>query len=110
MPPYTMQKKLDKAHNKMVVTSQHERGTMKQFNHNSIRIIREARSLSREQLADMIGASRQLVYLWETGKHCPSADYLASIISALGLKSTDIFFVNDDQHNVSQQEADVVAG
>ena len=77
----------------------------RRFNPESIRIIREARNLSREQFASMLGgdASRQLVHAWETGKYNPPVESLSSIVNALGLKSMDIFFTSSDQHNNSQE-------
>lgn len=79
----------------------------KHYNPESIRIIRESHNLSREEFAAKLGgtASRQLIHAWETGLYVPSVDSLSAIVNALGLKSLDIFFVNDDQQSVSQKEA-----
>jgi DNA-binding transcriptional regulator YiaG len=76
----------------------------KVFNPDSIRIIREAHNLSMEQLAERLGGktSRQLVHLWETGKHTPRADALTMIVNTLGLKSMDIFFTETDQRLKSE--------
>jgi DNA-binding transcriptional regulator YiaG len=76
----------------------------KHYNPEAIRIIREARNLSREEFAAMLGgtASRQLVHAWEAGGVKPSVEYLAIIVNALGLRSVDIFFVETDQQNDSQ--------
>lgn len=78
---------------------------MKRFNPESIRIIREARNMSRADLAAAMGgsASRQLIHMWETGKCNPSADYLSNIVNVLGLKSLDIFFTSTDQQSDSQR-------
>ena len=78
----------------------------KVFNPDSIRIIREAHSLSMEKLAERLGgkASRQLIHQWESGKHTPSADALSSIVNALSLRSIDIFFTETDQHNIGQKQ------
>ncbi len=77
----------------------------KTFNPESIKIIREARNLSREEFAAMLGgdASRQLVHAWETGKYNPSVESLSAIVNALGLKSVDIFFTNSDHHSDGQE-------
>jgi transcriptional regulator with XRE-family HTH domain len=77
----------------------------RRFNPDAIRIIREARNLSREELATLLGrkASRQMVHAWETGEYNPSVESLSAIMNALGLKSVDIFFTNTDQHNNSQE-------
>lgn len=79
----------------------------KRFNPESIRIIRESHNLSREQFADMLGAtaSRQLIHGWETGKYTPSVEYLSNIVNLLSLKSMDIFFTNTDHHDNIQKEA-----
>lgn len=54
--------------------------------------------MTRDDLAAAIGgnATRMHVHGWETGKHVPSAEYLAAIVNAFNLKSTDIFFTNSD--------------
>ena len=80
----------------------------KTFNPESIRIIREARNLSREEFATILGGdtSRQLIHAWETGKYNPSVESLSAIVNALGLRSMDIFFSHNDQQNDSHtQEA-----
>jgi DNA-binding transcriptional regulator YiaG len=73
----------------------------RRFNPESIKIIREARNLSREEFAAMLGGdtSRQLIHAWETGKYKPSVESLASIVNALSLKSVDIFFTNSDHQD-----------
>ena len=79
----------------------------KRFNHDSIRIIRESRNLTREQFAEVLGASRQLVYLWETGKYKPSMEYIMTIANKLDLRSVDIFFIDtDDAVNSPTNSAD----
>lgn len=77
----------------------------KQFNPESIRIIREARNISRDELAQMLGGStsRQVIHAWETGKYPPGSDTLAHILNTLGLKSMDIFFTNTDQQSISRE-------
>ena len=79
---------------------------LRKFNPDAIKIIREARNLSREEFASLLGgdASRQLVHAWETGKYNPSVESLSAIVNALGLKSMDIFFTITDQQNNMQED------
>ena len=63
------------------------------FNPDMIRIIRVQRGLTREEFAKRIGGSRQQVHAWETGKYRPSYGSISAIVSAMGLKSADVFFV-----------------
>lgn len=59
---------------------------------NSAEIIKRMRNnagLSRQELADKVGATISSVYNWESGKTSPSADMLLAIARATGY---DIIF------------------
>jgi len=52
--------------------------------------MREAAGLSREQLADAAGTSRQAIHNYETGTRQPTWDAVQAIAAALGV-TTDTF-------------------
>lgn len=66
---------------------------MKKFNHNSIRILRQAHGLSQSQFAEKIGNTikKQHVSQWENDEQKPSVDSLARIANAFNVP-IDIFF------------------
>jgi transcriptional regulator with XRE-family HTH domain len=53
---------------------------------HKLKRLREARGLSVTEVAKILGASRQAVYYWETGKRSPSA---ANLSSLFGLYKVD---------------------
>ena len=57
------------------------------------REIRERRiraGLSQERLANLIGASGQSVYLWESGKRSPNLQYVLRMSYVFGCEVSDI--------------------
>jgi len=58
---------------------------------------REARGLTRQRLAESIGAllghslSTSIVGLWENEQHVPRGDHLCALASALGVPIQDLF-------------------
>lgn len=49
-----------------------------------IRMLREAKGLTAEELARDLGVSRQVVYAWETGRRHPTLANLERLAGALG--------------------------
>lgn len=49
-----------------------------------IKEIREARGMTRKQIADAVGVSEVAVYYWENGRQKPSADKLPKLAELLG--------------------------
>ncbi|WP_238900546.1 helix-turn-helix transcriptional regulator [Clostridium sp. YIM B02500] len=57
---------------------------------------RASMDLSQEQLADMVGVTRQTIGMIEAGKFNPSLQLCIAICKALGKTLNDIFWEDDD--------------
>jgi len=63
---------------------------------NRLKIARAERGLSQDQLAQLVGVSRQTISSIETGQYCPSA-LLAFILAArLGKPIDELFRLDED--------------
>ena len=60
-----------------------------------MKIARIEKDLSQEQLADMIGVSRQTISMIEAGKFNPSLQLCISICKALDRTLNDLFWEPD---------------
>ena len=56
-----------------------------------LRLARQARGLSQQQLANVAGVSRQAISLWESGENDPSLRAAFALASALGMTVEDLF-------------------
>lgn len=56
-----------------------------------IKEIREARGMTRKQIADAVGVSEVAVYYWENGRQKPSADKLPKLAELLGCSIDELF-------------------
>ena len=56
-----------------------------------LRVLRAEREWTQEQLADLIGVSRQAINALETERHDPSLDLAFRIASAFGLAVEQVF-------------------
>lgn len=63
---------------------------------NRLRDIRKLNGLSQQQLADLIGVSRQTLSKWETGVALPDVDNLISLAEALHV-TTDYLLVREEK-------------
>nr|WP_207715140.1 MULTISPECIES: helix-turn-helix transcriptional regulator [Clostridium] len=57
---------------------------------------RASMDLSQEQLADIVGVTRQTIGMIEAGKFNPSLQLCIAICKALGKTLNDIFWEDDD--------------
>jgi transcriptional regulator with XRE-family HTH domain len=55
-----------------------------------IKTLREARRLSRQQLAQKAGVSRETIRLLEAGRFDPTLGTLTKLAGALGVRLTDL--------------------
>lgn len=60
---------------------------------NKIKVVRTIRKISQEQLAHMVGVSRQTICYIENGQFNPSAKLALLIFKALDYKFEDLFFL-----------------
>jgi putative molybdopterin biosynthesis protein len=56
-----------------------------------LRLARQARGLSQQQLADVAGVSRQAISLWESGENDPSLRAAFALANALGMTIEELF-------------------
>lgn len=61
------------------------------FSHQRLRELRQARSISREQLAVSVGRSYPSIHHYESGGTVPSIDVAEKLADALGVSVTDLF-------------------
>jgi putative transcriptional regulator len=54
--------------------------------------------LSQQQLADMVGVSRQTIVSIERGDYAPSVRLALLLAEKLGAKVEDIFFLEENDH------------
>ncbi len=59
---------------------------------NNLKIVRTAANLSQQQLADMVGVSRNTISSIETGHFCPTAKLALVLCIALDKKFEELFY------------------
>ena len=60
--------------------------------HNNVKIARTEKDLSQQQLADMVGVSRNTISSIETGQFNPTAKLALILCIALDKKFEDLFY------------------
>jgi len=78
----------------------------RKFNPNSIRILRQALSLTQEEFASKLGKSfsKQIVSQWENAVQIPSVSSLLAIVNTFNVP-LDIFFEETAEHGNKQHAA-----
>ena len=61
-----------------------------------MKIARVEKDLSQEQLADLVGATRQTISMIEAGKFNPSLQLCLSICKALGTTLDELFWPEEE--------------
>ena len=64
-----------------------------------MKIARIEKDLSQEQLADLVGATRQTIGMTESGKFNPSLQLCLSICRALGKTLDELFWEEEEAEN-----------
>lgn len=64
-----------------------------------IKIARVEKDLSQEQLADLVGVTRQTIGLIEAGKYNPTLKLCIAICNALGKTLNDLFWEEGGNKN-----------
>ena len=59
----------------------------------NIKTIRKSKGLSQEELADLVGVTRQTISSIETGQYCPSALLAFQLAQKLGKPIDQLFFL-----------------
>jgi putative transcriptional regulator len=60
---------------------------------NRLKVARAERSLSQEQLALLVGVTRQTISSIETGQYCPSALLAFQLAQQLGKRVDELFYL-----------------
>jgi putative transcriptional regulator len=63
---------------------------------NRLKIVRAEKDLSQEELAKLVGVTRQTICSIENGQYCPSALLAFLLASKLGKPVADLFFIEGD--------------
>jgi putative transcriptional regulator len=63
---------------------------------NRLRVARAERALSQEQLAHLVGVTRQTISSIETGLYSPSALLAFQLAENLGKRVDELFFLDGD--------------
>jgi len=63
---------------------------------NKLKLARVERELSQEQLADLVGVTRQTISAIETGKYCPSALLAFVLAKQLDKPIDELFFLKGE--------------
>ncbi|MFZ7101158.1 MAG: helix-turn-helix transcriptional regulator [Peptococcaceae bacterium] len=64
-----------------------------------LKLARVAKDLSQEQLAELVGVTRQTIGLIEAGKYNPTIKLCLAICKALGKTLDDIFWEEEDKND-----------
>lgn len=59
---------------------------------NSLKEIRQSKNLSQQELADMVGVSRNTISSIETGQYQPTAKLALTLAIALDKKFEEVFY------------------
>ena len=63
---------------------------------NRLRVARAERNLSQDELARLVGVSRQTIGSVETGQYCPSARLALTLALKLGKKVEELFYLEEE--------------
>lgn len=67
---------------------------------NRLRVARAEINISQEQLATMVGVTRQTIGSIETGQYCPTAKLAIILSKCLNKKFEDLFYLEEDDNRV----------
>ncbi len=63
---------------------------------NRLKVARAERSISQEELAKLVGVTRQTISSIETGQYCPSAHLAFLLSKRLEKRVDELFFLEGD--------------
>lgn len=64
---------------------------------NKLKVARAEKDLSQEELANLVGVSRQTINSIETGKFYPTAKLVLLLCIALDKKFEDVFYFDEEE-------------
>lgn len=69
---------------------------------NKLKVARAEKNLSQEQLASLVGVTRQTISSIETSQYFPTAKLALLISKALNKKFEELFYFGEEDENVSK--------
>ena len=69
---------------------------------NRLKLARVEKDLTQEQLADLVGVTRQTINLIEAGKYNPSLKLCLILAKVTGKRLDDLFWIKDDRNEINQ--------
>jgi putative transcriptional regulator len=63
---------------------------------NRLKVARAERNISQDELARLVGVTRQTVGSVENGQYCPSTRLALTLALKLGKKVEDLFYLEDE--------------
>lgn len=70
---------------------------------NDIRRLRKEKGLRQEDVANLVGVTRQTIIAVENDKYNPTLELAMRLAHLLGVTVEEVFFLDDDQQNMLQQ-------
>ena len=67
---------------------------------NRLKVARAEINISQEQLANMVGVTRQTIGSIETGQYCPTAKLALILSKCLQKKFEDLFYLEEHDNSV----------
>ena len=64
---------------------------------NRLKVARAEKNISQEELANLVGVTRQTISSIETGQYCPSALLAFQLAKKLEKPITELFFLSGDE-------------
>ena len=71
---------------------------------NRIRVLRAEKEMTQEQLAELVGVTRNTIISMEKGKYCPSIKLGFRIANVFGVGIDDVFTYEEDVDGPSHDE------
>ncbi len=63
---------------------------------NRLKVARAEKNISQDDLAKMVGVTRQTIGYIETGQYCPSTRLSLTLALKLGKKMEELFYLEED--------------
>jgi len=63
---------------------------------NRLKVARAEKNISQDELARLVGVTRQTIGSVETGQYCPSTRLALTLAMKLGKKVEELFYLEDE--------------
>ena len=72
------------------------------FNGNKLLRIRKGQDMSQDKLAELVGVTRQTIYLWESNQNLPDVEKIAKLCDVLNITLPDLVDGMNIKENISE--------